>query len=112
MAEQSEPPEMERLRSAEDESTDDADSDQAVLRGISSLERLRDRVETAAHEMKRLREENANLSERIKELERRPAVDPKGTFLSLEQDPEQLKRKINTFIEAIDSYLERERRGS
>lgn len=82
------------------------------LKSMSSLERLRDRVENAAHELKRLREENHALSERIRELESRPAVNAQGTFLSLDHDPEQLRRKISGFIEAIDRYLERERKRS
>ena len=79
---------------------------------MGSLERLRDRVENVAHELKRLREENQALSERIRELESRPGVDAQGTFLSLDHDPEQLRRKISGFIEAIDRYLERERKRS
>lgn len=110
MAEQSEPSATNGEGHPADE--DAAGSEQVALKGIASLERLRDRVATAAHEMKRLREENAALSERIKELETRPAVDPEGTFLSFEQDPEHLKRKITAFMEAIDSYLERERGSS
>lgn len=112
MAEQSEPPEIKRERDPEDEEPDDGGVEQVALKGIASLERLRDRVETAAYEMSRLRDENAALSNRIKELEIRPDVDPTGTFFALDQEPEQLKRRINAFIEAIDSYLERERGGS
>lgn len=82
------------------------------LRSSGSLERLRDRVENVAHELKHLREENQALSERIKELESRPNVAPQGTFLSLEHDPDLLRRKINGFIEAIDRYLENERKRS
>jgi len=82
------------------------------LKSLTSLERLRDRVETAAHELKRLREENEALSERIRELESRPHVDPQGTFLSLDHDPELLRRKISGFIETIDRYLEKERKSS
>lgn len=82
------------------------------LKSIGSLERLRDRVATAAHELKRLREENQALTERLQELEARPDVEGQGTFLSLEQDPELLRRKIHGFIEAIDRYLENERKRS
>ena len=82
--------------------------EQTGLGSMASLERLRDRVEVAAREMKRLREENRALADRVKELESRPAVEPHGTFLSLDHDPELLKRKISGFIEAIDEYLEKE----
>ena len=96
-------------RSAEDVAAADADVDERTgLRRVASLERLRDRVEVTSREMKRLRRENQELAERVKELESRPAVEPHGTFLSLDHDPELLKRKISGFIEAIDDYLEKE----
>lgn len=82
------------------------------LKSTQSLERLRDRIETAAHELRRLREENQALAERIKELESHPNVSEQGAFLSLDHDPELLRRKISGFIEVIDRYLERERRSS
>ena len=93
--------------SAEEEFEDD---DHDALQGIASLERLRDRVEVAAREMRRLRDENGALAERIQELESRPAVDPHGTFLSLDHDPDVLKRKISGYIDAIDRYMEKEQR--
>lgn len=92
--------------------TSRARQEHVSLKGIGSLERLRDRVETAAHELKRLRDENETLSERVKELESRPEVEAQGTFLSLDHDPELLRRKISGFIEAIDRYLENERKRS
>lgn len=112
MPDQSEPSPLKQEGEPDDGQPERADSEQVGLKGIASLERLRDRVESAARAMTRLREENAALAERIKDLEKRPAVDPKSTFLSLEEEPEQLKRKITAFIEAIDSYLERERTDS
>ena len=82
------------------------------MKGLGSLERLRDRVEVAAHELKRLREENEALSRRVRELESNPSGEPKASLLTSDQDPELLKRKITGFIEAIDRYLERERNRS
>ena len=79
------------------------------LRGVASLERLRDRVEVAAHELKRLREENESLRRRVREFEARPNPGTKATVSSIEHDPEVLKKKIGGFIEAIDRFLERER---
>ena len=83
-----------------------------LLKSLASLERLRDRVEVAAHELKRLREENESLARRIRELESKPSGESKAGLLSSDQDPELLKRKIAGFIEAIDRYLERERSKS
>lgn len=106
----------ERTRPPASEAPDEAHAadeeglEQESLQSLASLERLRDRVEVAAREMKRLRDENGALADRIKELESRPAVDPRGTVLSLDHDPEVLKRKISGFIEAIDRYLENERK--
>lgn len=106
----------EQTRPPMDEETDllgaddvEEGDEQDSLQSIGSLEKLRDRVEVAAREMKRLSEENGALAERIQELESRPAVDPHGTVLSLDHDPDVLKRKISGFIDAIDQYLEKER---
>lgn len=88
-----------------------ATSEFVPLKGSSSLKRLRDRVETAAHELKRLREENKALSDRLEQLELNPSVSDEGTLLTFEEDPELLRRKIETFIEAIDRYLQEERRS-
>lgn len=113
-----EPSQGDRVSKAKSGGSDDGDDDRGDrskpvgLKSITSLERLRDRVETAAHELKRLREENKALSERVKELEARPEVEPQGTFLSLDHDPEMLRRKVSGFIDAIDRYLESERSRS
>jgi hypothetical protein len=80
---------------------------------MQALERLRDRIHTAANEILRLREENAALAERIARLEARPGSNVDGgTLLHLEEDPEALRRKVGGFIEAIDQYLEREQSPS
>lgn len=79
------------------------------LRGTQALERLRDRVQAAAGEILRLREENAALAERITRLESRAGGDIEtGTLLHLDEDPEAIRRKVNGFIEAIDQYLQSE----
>ena len=78
------------------------------LRSIASMERLRDRVEVASHELRRLREENTALSQRIQELKTGPRVETSASFISFDNDPELLRRKITNYIEAIDRYLEKE----
>ncbi len=78
------------------------------LKSPQSLERLRDRIKTAAHELERLHKENAALAERIRALEARPAVDLDGTVLAFDEDPDALREKVAGFIEAIDTYLARE----
>ena len=78
------------------------------LKGTRSLRRLRDRVERAASELIRLREENATLQERITELEGDGAgkADGGAGKLVLDTDPEALKRKVEGFIQSIDNYLD------
>jgi len=78
------------------------------LKSPQSLERLRDRVKKAAHELERLRKENTALAERIRQLETRPAVDFDGTVLAFDEDPEALREKVESFIRSIDTYLAKE----
>ncbi|NBC17534.1 MAG: hypothetical protein GVY18_09505 [Bacteroidetes bacterium] len=77
----------------------------ARLRHPRSLERLRDRVQTVAEELARLREENAALRDRVEELETRPPTDPDLTTITFDEDPETLRRTVENFIGAIDDYL-------
>ncbi len=85
----------------------------STLIGLRSLRRLRDRVQAAAQEIQALRQENVALHQRIVELERsvRPAGDG-GAPLALEGDPDQLRRKVDGFIVAIDRYLEEDSRAA
>ena len=79
------------------------------LKGFDSLERLRDSIEAAARELKRLREENAALAERVAALEAHPGTGlEQGTLLPFDEDPEVLRRKVASFIEAIDQHLKGE----
>ncbi len=80
------------------------------LRGLHSLERLRDQVDLAAREIERLREENRSLLDRLKELEMRAEADPDLVPLpALHENPEVLRKKISSFIEAVDQYLQDEK---
>lgn len=76
------------------------------LKGTRALRKLRDRVEHAANELMRLREENSALQQRIEELEAMPASEGGEGLLLLDTDPETLKRKVEGFIQSIDNYLE------
>ena len=69
-----------------------------------ALASLRDRVETAAREIERLRTENASLAQRLVELENRP----EATRLPVGDDPEALKARIQGFIDTIDDLLRAE----
>ena len=92
---------------AAEKSAEDAAPRAGGLKGTRSLRKLRDRVELAAHELIRLREENAALQLRIEELEAMPAsVGGDAGMLLFDTDPETLKRKVEGFIQSIDNYLE------
>lgn len=78
------------------------------LKSPQSLERLRDRVQAAVHELDRLRKENAALTERIEHLETRPTLDVDGTLLAFDEHPDALREKVEGFISAIDQYLAKE----
>ena len=75
------------------------------VKSLSALEKLRDRVEVAARELERLREENQALAGRLAELEANPLAGQESTFIPLDEDPELLRRKVSGFISAIDEYL-------
>ena len=76
-----------------------------MLHGMESLQRLRDRIMNTLQELERLRTNNAELAERIRELEERPHVDLDGTVLAFDEDPQQLREKVEGFIRAIDTYI-------
>ena len=80
----------------------------AAAKSLGALEKLRDRVEVAARELRRLREENEALAQRLAEMEANPAAGAEGAFVPLDEDPELLRRKVSGFIEAIDRYLDRD----
>ena len=81
-----------------DEDTDVASDD--------VMERLRTQVRNAADEIERLRAENERLKQRVDALEARPAVSHDEAFVTLEDDPKTAQRQLQTFIDAIDAYLD------
>lgn len=72
----------------------------------TAVRRLRAQVERATTALHRLQTENERLRRRVKELEQRPAIQPDTTALVLDDDPEGLRDRISSFIDAIDTYLE------
>ena len=64
--------------------------------------RLRDRVEAAAQEIERLREENARLADRVARI-----GDASGPAIPVgEGDPAALRASIQGFIDAVDRVLD------
>ena len=69
-------------------------------RRARALARLRDRVEEAASEIERLREENARLAARVER------IGAGGPGVSVDGDPAQIRASIQSFIDAIDRVLD------
>jgi uncharacterized coiled-coil protein SlyX len=86
----------------------DAETDLAHLppEHRSTVRRLRAQVDRATTALNHLQAENERLRRRVDELEQRPAVQPDTTALVLDNDPEALRDRISSFIDAIDTYLE------
>ncbi len=85
--------------------TPDATSSDPAL---PAMERLRGRIEAAAAEIERLRAENAALAERVQVLAADDVArgdDDALPTLTLEGDPADLRKKVESFIEAIDRML-------
>ncbi len=76
-----------------------------ALRGAKSLRRLRDRVEAAVKEIKRLRQQNRKLAEQIAELEAASNIKPTKAVLTFDENERELLDRINKFIRTIDNYL-------
>lgn len=72
----------------------------------AAVRRLRAEVDRATAALTRLQAENERLRRRVEELEQRPAIRPDTTTLVLDDDPEALRDRITSFIDAIDTYLE------
>lgn len=70
------------------------------------VRRLRAQVQRAAAALEHLQAENERLRHRVEELEQRPALKPETTTLVLDDDPDVLRNRISSFIDAIDTYLE------
>jgi len=70
------------------------------------VRRLRTQVERATAALERLQAENERLRRRVEELEQRPALQPDTTTFVLDDDPDALRDRISSFIDAIDVYLE------
>lgn len=98
-------PDTEPLQDGGDAPDDETPQGAVRIKGLPSLERLRDHIRQAARELERLREENRALHERLTALEARPALDPDGTALTFDEDPAKLRARIEGFIEALDAYL-------
>ncbi len=70
------------------------------------VRRLYRRVQEATETIERLRAENERLRARVRKLKDRPVLPDDKTVLALDDESEQLRARIDHFIDAIDAYLE------
>ena len=84
---------------------DDADRSDDGRSETRALDHLRERVDTAAREIERLRAENAALAQRVLELQ--DARDHQAPSFSFGggDDTEALKARVQGFIDTIDGLL-------
>lgn len=71
-----------------------------------TVQHLRRRIEQAVATIRRLRAENEQLRRRVDELEAQPTFPDDETVFALDDEPEDVKQRITSFIDAIDAYLE------
>lgn len=70
--------------------------------GLRALATLRERIEQAAAEIGRLRDENSRLADRVEEL---AALTGEAAGVTIGGDPAALREQVEDFIEAIDRML-------
>ncbi len=70
--------------------------------GLRALETLRERIEQAAAELTRLRDENARLADRVEEL---AELTGDAAGVTIEGEPAALREQVEGFIDAIDRML-------
>jgi len=76
------------------------------LKGTRSLERLRDRIDLAARELYRLREENTELQKELDTLRLHGVESTEGTAVVFTEGPSTLRSKVESCIESIDRYIQ------
>lgn len=97
-------PESVSSEKADPRTTDDVSSLPPAHRDV--VRRLQRRVEQAAETIEHLRSEKERLQRRVEELEAEPRFPDDEAILSVDDDPGAVRRRIDRFIDAIDTYLE------
>jgi predicted RNase H-like nuclease (RuvC/YqgF family) len=94
------------VSATEDEQAEAPDFSDLPAEHRDTMRRLHRQVEQAVATIERLRAENERLRRRVEELEAQPAFPEADTVLTLDDDPEAVRKRISRFIDVIDTYLE------
>ncbi|NQV71560.1 hypothetical protein HQ496_00455 [bacterium] len=78
------------------------------LKGTRSLESLRIRIELAAKELYRLREENHQLHRELEAMRVRGNSSTEGTSIVFGESAASLQSKLESYIRVVDRYIEQE----
>ncbi len=98
------PPVPDSIRSDDPDNEDDLPHLPPEYRAV--VRRLRAQVDRATSALHRLQAENQRLRRRVQELEEHPALQPDATTFVLDDEPNVLRERISSFIDAIDTVLE------
>jgi hypothetical protein len=82
------------------------------LKGTRSLESLRIRIELAAKELYRLREENHQLHRELDAQRNRGNTTEEGTSFVFSESAPAMQAKLESYIRVIDRYIEQEEAAS
>lgn len=82
------------------------------LKGTRALERLRNRIDLAVKELHRLREENTSLRRELEALQRGVQDDPDGTQVVFTESPDELRKKLESYIDLVNELIEAENAGT
>lgn len=78
------------------------------MKGTRSLESLRIRIELAAKELYRLREENLQLHRELEAMRNRGNSSAEGTSIVFSESAASLQSKLESYIRVVDRYIEQE----
>lgn len=74
--------------------------------GTRSLERLRDRVDLAVKELRRLREENGALRKELAAARKTKTAPEDGSTIHFNESPGELRKQVQVLIDVLDDHIE------
>ena len=78
------------------------------IQSAESLQKLRSTVREAIKHLRQLKQENLALHARIRELQEASNMKTGTSVLQFDDDPKALRKTVEGFIQAIDTYLAEE----